>query len=205
MKKIVYIIAALAISACTGNDSNTYQKEAEKLSELLENYMANYDDSSDIKAEYNKEDGCIDMSWKGKMLNASYELRFKDLLTDNPQSYAEDFTIYAVLFDTTINVVRDMEFSIHGVSFKVKPSMMEHYDKFIALGFTSSDELFTKTLELLSHQSGVVDAWLNTNRGKIEIPFYDVTNIQAMAINYRLDGGKFEREKKELTLKVFEK
>lgn len=54
MKKIVYIIAALAIAACTGNDSDTYQKEAEKLSELLENYMANYDDSSDIKAEYTK-------------------------------------------------------------------------------------------------------------------------------------------------------
>lgn len=190
-KTITLLVALLMIAACSRVNDSAILKEKER--EVLEKIVSDYnDEDSDIKAEYNKEDGCIDMSWKGKMLNVSYELRFKDLLTDNPQSYAEDFTIYAVLFDTTINVVRDMEFSIHGVSFKVKPSMMEHYDKFIALGFTSSDELFTKTLELLSHQSGVVDAWLNTNRGKIEIPFYDITNIQAMAINYRLDGGKFD-------------
>lgn len=192
MKKIVYIIAALVISACTGNDSNTYQKEAEKLSELLENYMANYDDSSDIKAEYNKEDGCIDMSWKGKMLNVSYELRFKDLLTDNPQSYAEDFTITMVLFQEGINSVTGLVFDTGGVAFNVTPFVVTPCDEFTVVGFTNAEESFIKAMNYLSVPQHNVTVWLNTNKGKIDIPLYETINLQGMAISYKINGGTFE-------------
>ena len=84
-----------------------------------------------------------------------------------------------------------IQFKIDGISFKVSPSMVNKYNNSIALGF-SSGESYYKAIELISHINVNADIWLNTNKGKIEIPYHDVTNLQAMAISYRMDGGTFE-------------
>ena len=128
------------------------------------------------------------------MMTVSYDLRLKDIFTEEPQSYAEDFLISIVLFDSSIKNVSDMEFKIEGFCFKIVPFSVKPIGKFLSVGFGLShiEEPFNETMKLLAQSHGLVEAWLNTNKGKIEVPFYDVTNLQAMALSYRLDGGKFE-------------
>ncbi|MBO4550791.1 MAG: hypothetical protein J5733_08675, partial [Bacteroidaceae bacterium] len=70
------------------------QQSEQAIKEFMEAYAKDHTDADDdITAEYNEESDCIHMKWKGKMMTISYDLRFKDILTDNPQSYAEDFLI----------------------------------------------------------------------------------------------------------------
>jgi len=189
MKKFAFI-AALIFASCTGG--NDTQKTEQAIDELMEAYAKErtkpYDD---ITAEYDKKEDCLSIEMDGKMLNACYEVYYKDLLTDNPSSYAKSFLISMVLFDPEVKMVYNMEFKIDGISFKASPSMVNKYNNSIALGF-SSGESYYKAIELISHINVNADIWLNTNKGKIEIPYHDVTNLQAMAISYRMDGGTFE-------------
>ena len=130
---------------------------------------------------------------KGDMMNVSYKLFFKDLLTDNPQSYAEGFIISMVLLTDKIKSVSDLELTISGVKCKIIPHLKEQLsDKVVALGFSDLDESFCKNMEILAHTVSPASAVLNTNIGRIEIPDKDVFNLQTMAHSYILDGGKFE-------------
>lgn len=198
MKKFAYFIFALAFAACTSNVSNTYQQEAEKLSELLKNYMDNYDDSSDIKAEYDEERQCIELSWKCKTLTASYDLHFKDLLTDNPTSYADGFRISMVLFYKGITKIGMLEFDYEGTKYKMLPLTSETIDDrgVVMAGFLPSNDANAECLYMLSNLSGLVTGKIHTNKGPIDIPLEDVFNLRGMARNYVIDGGKFESEKK---------
>ena len=191
MKKVAFIIVMLLITACTG--SKDTQQTEQAIKELMESYAKEHTRADDdIIAEYDEEQDEIDITYKGKMMNVCYALRFKALLTDNPQSYAERFLISMVLFDSRIKSVSDIEFKIEGISFKMIPHSVKPIGKYLSVSFTCSEESFCKTMDILSHPHAILDAWLNTNIGKIEIPLYDITNLQAMALSYRLDGGKFE-------------
>lgn len=194
MKKIHIIIAALAIAACTGNNSNTYQQEAEKLSELLENYMANYDDSSDIKAEYNKEDGCICLSWKSETLTASYDIHFKDILSDNPTSYAEGFRISMIVRREGATQITKLEFVYEGIPFKMIPYSSDAIGDggLVMAAFLQSDKSTKDCFKMLSNLSGVVTGKIYTDNGTIDMPLNDVFNLRGMARSYVINGGTFE-------------
>jgi hypothetical protein len=191
MKKLVFAIAALLLIGCS--KEKDVQQTEQAIKELMESYAKEHTRADDdIIAEYDEAQDEINITYKGKMMRVCYALRFKDLLTDNPQSYAERFLISMVLFDSRIKNVSDIEFKIEGISFKMNPYSVKPIGKYLSVGFTRSEESFCKTMDILSHPHGILDAWLNTNIGKIEIPLYDITNLQAMALSYRLDGGTFE-------------
>jgi hypothetical protein len=191
MKKVLLLIAAILLAAC--NRSNNTEQTEQAIKEIMSSYAKVYDDRDrDITAVYDEKEDCIDLKWKGEMMNVSYKLFFKDLLTDNPQSYADKFIIVIILPATEIKSVSDMELTISGVKCKITPCLNELLgEKIVTLGFSDLEESFCKYMDILGRITSPVSAVLNTNKGKIEIPFNDMVNLQAMAHSYILDGGTF--------------
>ena len=144
--------------------------------------------------QYDEQCQCVNLSWKCKTLTASYKLYFKDLLSDNPTSYAKDFLISMVIFKEGVTEISRLEFVYEGITFKAIPFTSETIDeKGVALAaFNASNETTISCFNMLSNLSGLVTGKICTNKGAINIPLDDVFNLRGMARSYVIDGGKFE-------------
>jgi len=192
-KTITLLVALLMIAACSRVNDSAILKEKER--EALEKIVSDYnDEDSDIKAEYDEERDCIHMKWKCKMFNVSYDIRFKDLLTENPTSYADGFMISMVLFFKGVTQIDRLEFVYEGIKYKMLPYTSETLnEKGVAMaGFLMSDKTSVECLKMLSVLSGVVTGKIYTNKGPIDIPLDDVYNLRGMARSYVIDGGTFD-------------
>lgn len=194
MKKTVALFAAsLMITACTRLQDST--KLEEKNREALEKIVNDYNGKdSDIKAEYNEEKQCINLSWKCETLTASYDLHLVDLLTENPTSYADGFGISMVLFIKGVTKIDMLEFNYEGIKYKMLPFTSHTIDDrgVTMAGFHASDDSSVECFKMLSSLSGLVTGKIHTNKGSIDIPLNDVYNLRGMARSYIMDGGKFE-------------
>lgn len=193
MKKVVILIAVVfALSACT-NKGETPQTPNDTEREALEKIASDYN-SSNIKAEYDEKGHYIILSWKCETLTASYNLHFKDLLTENPTSYADGFRISMVLFIKGVTKIDMLEFNYEGIKYKALPYVSETIDeRGIAMaGFFPSNDTSIECFKMLSNLSGLVTGKIHTNKGPINIPLDDVYNLRGMARSYVMDGGKFE-------------
>lgn len=193
-KTITLLVALLMIAACSRVNDSAILKEKER--EALEKIVSDYnDDDSNIKAEYNEEKQCIELSWKCETLTAIYDLYFNDLLTDNPTSYADGFRISMVLFYKGVTQIDMLEFNYEGIKFKMLPVMSHTIDDegVVMAGFLLSDDSTVECLKMLSNLSGLVTGKIHTNKGAIDIPLNDVFNLRGMARSYIIDGGKFEK------------
>ena len=195
MKKVVILIAVVfALSACT-NKGETPQTPNDTEREALEKIVSDYnDDDSDIKAEYDEKKQCINLSWKGETLTTSYDLHFRDLLTENPTSYADGFIISMVTFQKGVTDITKLQFVFEGIKFDVIPMYSNTIDdRGIAMaGFSIRDEPTKKCLELLSHLESPITAKIYTNKGTFRLPDEDVVSLMSMTRSYVMDGGKFE-------------
>lgn len=195
MKKAITLLAVFfLIAACTHVQDSSELKEKER--EALEKIVSGYnDDDSDIKAEYDEKNQCINLSWKCETLTASYDLHFKDLLTENPTSYADGFRISMALFVKGVTQIDMLEFNFEGIKFKVLPFVSNTIDdRGVAMaGFRASDDSSVECFKMLSNLSGLVTGKIHTNKGPIDIPLNDVFNLRGMARSYVMDGGKFEK------------
>lgn len=190
-KTTILIAAAFLILGCTGNNP---QQEEKAVREFMESYSKAHTDEGGVSATYDEERNCIDMSMKGDMINISYQVHFKDLLTENPTSYAESFLISMVVIQKDVTDITGLEFVYEGIKFEALPFHYETLDKkgIATAGFSAEDESTRKCLDMLSKISYIKDAFYRTNKGTFRIPSEDITNLQAMARSYILDGGKFE-------------
>ncbi len=196
MKRIALVFIASAImygcnSNSNSNDSGVCSVPDEKIDAFAQTIVEGY--SGEIKAEYDKSNQRIDLSWKCKTMTVSYHLLFKDLLTDNPTTYADGFLISSTLFAKGVTEIKRMEFKYEGITFNAVPFCSETIDERGAAlaGFSSSDKENTECFKMLSNLSGVVTGKFITNKGEIEIPLNDVFNLRGMARSYIIDGGEF--------------
>lgn len=193
-KTITLLVALLMFAACSRLQDSSELREKER--EALEKIVSDYnDDDSDIEAEYDEKKQCIKLSWKCETLTASYDLHFRDLLSEKPTSYADGFRISMVLFYKGVTKIDMLEFNYEGIKFKVFPFVSEKIDdKGIAMaGFHASDDSSVECFKMLSNLSGLVTGKIHTNKGPIDIPLKDVFNLRGMARSYVIDGGKFEK------------
>ena len=195
MKKIITLLVALfTIAACSRVKDSAILKEKER--EALEKIVSDYnDDDSNIKAEYDEERQCIELSWKCETLTAIYDLYFKDLLTDNPTSYADGFRISMVLYYKGVTKIDRLEFNYEGIKYKMLPVTSQTIDdRGVAMaGFLLSDDATVECLKMLSNLSGLVTGKIHTNKGPIDIPLNDVFTLRGMARSYVINDGKFEK------------
>lgn len=192
MKKLAILIVPFLIASCTGKDT---QQQEQAIKEFMESYAKEHTDpDDDLTAEYDEERDCIHMKWKCKMFNVSYDIRFKDLLTENPTSYADGFMISMVLFFKGVTQIDRLEFVYEGIKYKMLPCTSETLnEKGVAMaGFLMSDKTSVECLKMLSVLSGVVTGKIYTNKGPIDIPIDDVYNLRGMARSYVIDGGTFD-------------
>ena len=193
MKKAIILLAALLIAACTHVPDSKELREKER--EALEKIVSGYnDDNSNIKAEYDEENHCIELSWKCKTLTAMYDLHFTDLLTSNPTSYADGFKISMVLLYKGITKIDKLEFDYEGIKYKMFPIISETIDESGAVlaYFSPIDDASVECFKMLSNLSGLVIGKIHTNKGPVDMPLDDVFNLRGMARSYIMDGGKFE-------------
>ena len=190
---IVSILVVFSMMSCTKKQNITELKQRER--EALENIIEKYNDQdSDISAEYDEEKQCINLSWQGETLTTSYNLHFRDLLTENPTSYADGFIISMVAFQKGVTDIVKLQFVFEGITFDMIPLYSNTIDdRGIAMaGFGIHDESTKKCLGLLSHLASPVPAKIYTNMGTFKLPDEDILSLMSMTRSYIMDGGKFE-------------
>ena len=194
MKKIIlFALVVFIMAACSNNQDKAKQEQQER--EALEKIVEKYnEDDSDISAEYDEDERCINLSWKCETFTASYDLHFNDLLTENPTSYADGFCISMVLFIRGVTKIDMLEFNYEGIKYKVFPFAAETIDDrgITMAGFSTREESTKECLKMLSNLDGLVTGKIYTNKGPIDMPLNDVLNLRSMAHSYIMDGGKFE-------------
>lgn len=194
MRRIVLIfIASFIMIGCNSNSNDNSRRSIQdgKIDAIAQTIVKDYD--GEIKAEYDKKNQRINITWKCKTMTVSYHLLFKDLLTDNPTTYADGFSISSVLFVKGVTEIKRMEFKYEGITFNAVPFCSETIDeRGVAMaGFNSSDKENTECFKMLSNLSGVVTGKIITNNGDIPIPLNDVFTLRGIARSYLIDGGEF--------------
>lgn len=194
MKKVAIIFfVAILIVGCTSK-SDTPQLQ-DYVSQIKRNLVQNDIDTTDIECVYNIEKDCIELSYKGESMTVSYDIRLKDISSENPKTEASGFIISIVVprlhKETTIS---HLELTIGNSKYIVKPFVVEPIgDNYFAIGFSLAEESFCVCMDLLTHsKAAIVEARLCSDNGYIRVPVSDVFNLRSMALNYKLDGGQFE-------------
>jgi hypothetical protein len=180
-------------TACARVQDSSKLGEEER--EALEKIVCNYNDKdSGIKAEYDEKNNCINLSWQGETLTTSYNLHFRDLLTENPTSYADGFIISMVAFQKGVTDIVKLQFVLEGITFDMIPLYSNTIDDrgITMAGFGIHDESTKKCLGLLSHLASPVPAKIYTNMGTFKLPDEDILSLMSMTRSYIMDGGKFE-------------
>ena len=193
----ITLVLLLLLTGC-----NSSKKEIANLEKQMNEAMAKLakeynDDDSDIKAEFIDGDESLELSWNGKTMTASYDLHFKDLLSDNPTSYADGLLISMVVYQDGIERVTRMEFTYKGVSFHTIPFTSNKIgEKGMAVaGFSVNDESTRECLYLLSNLAAEVEGKICTNKGSIEIPLGDILGLAGFVQSYITNGGELEPPK----------
>lgn len=193
MKVITLLVTFFIIAACAHvqDSAKLQEKEREALEKIISDYN---DEDSNIKAEYNEENQCLNLSWKGETITSCYDLHFKDLLTDNPTTYADGFVISMVTFQKGVTEITSLQFVFDGVKFDMTPQYSKTIDDrgITMAGFSIHDESTKKSLNVLSHLESPVTAEICTNKGTFRLPDEDVLSLMGMARSYIMDGGTFE-------------
>lgn len=195
MKKLATaFIFAFLIAGCASK-SDTAQLQ-DYISKIKSSLVQNDIDTTDIECVYSEEKDCIELSYKGERMTVSYDINFKDLLSENPKTEASGFIISMVVprlqKEKTIS---HLELIIGNNKYTVMPFVVESLgDDYFVVGFSNAEESFRVCMELLTFSNdAIVEARLRSDIGYVRIPVSDVFNLRSMAISYKLDGGKFEK------------